>query len=264
MEPNVPPDFLGIVDATGLDQEFAVILVFRERFERVRNAGARKTLEDFQPVTLQAGILTDPKRRVDRERVNVRQKIASLVHHMNRRFAVRNSNMDVQSENQVCARKRLHVSHDFLIAFAFSDELIAPVRKRMGPDRCDLQSAAAGEIRQLAPQLNHMRPRVVDRIANLGAEFDDRLVHLGLDLLLEQDLATLEDFLNVRLQLARLRIDNRKLLFDAESVGVLLLGHWSPKSLSKTWRCHQVDRAVPCPPVGRTRPVASSMLSELA
>src|SRR5207253_3896169 len=150
--------------------------------------------------------------------------------------------MDMQSENQVCARKRLHVSHDFLIAFAFSDELIAPVRKRMGPDRCDLQSAAAGEIRQLAPQLNHMRPRVVDRIANLGPEFDDRLVHLGLDLLLEQDLATLEDFLNVRLQLARLRIDNRKLLFDTEGVGVLLLGHWSPKSLSKTWRCHQVDR----------------------
>src|SRR2546428_1932677 len=87
-----------------------------------------------------------------------------------------------------------------------------------------------------------MSPRVVDRIANLGPEFDDRLVHLGLDLLLEQDLATLEDFLNVRLQLARLRIDNRKLLFDTEGVGVLLLGHWSPKSLSKAWRCHQVDR----------------------
>src|SRR5205814_4480499 len=172
----------------------------------------------------------------------MRQKIAGLVHHMNRRFAVRNSNMDVQSENQVCARKRLHVAHDFLIAFAFGDELVSPVRKWMGPDRCDLQSAAAGEVRQLAPQLNHMRARVIDRIANLGAEFDDRLMHLGLDLLLEQDLATLEDFLNVRLQLARLRIDNRKLLFDTEGVGVLLLGHWSPKSLSKTWRCHQVDR----------------------
>src|SRR5438477_10486485 len=98
-----------------------------------------------------------------------------------------------------------------------------------------------------------MRPRVVDRIANLGPEFDDRLVHLGLDLLLEQDLATLEDFLNVRLQLARLRIDNRKLLFDTEGVGVLLLRHWSHKSLSNTWRCHQLYRAVSC-----------SMLSELA
>src|SRR5438552_3988413 len=109
-----------------------------------------------------------------------------------------------------------------------------------------------------------MRPRVVDRIANLGPEFDDRLVHLGLDLLLEQDLATLEDFLNVRLQLARLRIDNRKLLFDAEGVGVLLLGHWSPKSLSKTWRCHQVDRAVPCPPTDGLVPWRARCLKIMA
>src|SRR5260370_4586659 len=87
---------------------------------------------------------------------------------------------------------------------------------------------------------------VLDRIANLGAQFHHRLMHLGLDLLLEQDLAALEDFLNVRLQLARLRIDNRELLFDTEGVGVLLLGHWSPKSLSKIAACHQVDRAVPC------------------
>src|SRR5207249_12104389 len=72
-------------------------------------------------------------------------------------------------------------------------------------------------------------------------EVDDRFVPLGRGLLLEQDPATLEDFLNVRLQLARLRIDNRILLIETEGVGVLLLGHWSPSSLSKTWRCHQVD-----------------------
>src|SRR5437868_6240253 len=45
MEPNVPPNLLWIVDATGFDQELAVILIFRERFECVRNAGARKTLK---------------------------------------------------------------------------------------------------------------------------------------------------------------------------------------------------------------------------
>src|SRR6266481_5625029 len=79
-----------------------------------------------------------------------------------------------------------------------------------------------------------MRPRVVDRIANLGPEFDDRLVHLGFDLFLEQDLAALEDFLNVRLQLARLRIDNRKLLFDTESVGVVLGAHCGAQMSLKT------------------------------
>src|SRR5206468_12689618 len=70
-----------------------------------------------------------------------------------------------------------------------------------------------------------MVARTGNRIANLGAEFDDRLVHLRLDLLLEHDLSTLEDFLDVRPQLARLRVDNRKLFLDAESVGVVFPAH---------------------------------------
>ena len=56
-----------------------------------------------------------------------------------------------------------------------------------------------------------------DRLANLRAEFDHRLVHLGFDLFLEHDLAAFENFLDVRPQLARLRIDDREFLFDAES-----------------------------------------------
>src|SRR6184192_3528959 len=45
----------------------------------------------------------------------------------------------------------------------------------------------------------------------------------GKVLLLEQNFSALENFLNVRPQLARLRIDNRELLFDAESISVFLL-----------------------------------------
>ena len=57
---------------------------------------------------------------------------------MNGRFAIRNADMHVQSENQVRARQQLHVFHDFLIALAFGDELIVPVRKRMRAGRSDL------------------------------------------------------------------------------------------------------------------------------
>src|SRR6266581_7304874 len=64
-----------------------------------------------------------------------------------------------------------------------------------------------------------------NRITNLGAEFDDRLVHLRLDLLFEHDLSTLENFLDVRAQFARLRIDDRELFLDAESVGVVFPAH---------------------------------------
>src|SRR5437870_9370296 len=70
-----------------------------------------------------------------------------------------------------------------------------------------------------------MRARVLDGITNLSAELDDGLVHLRFDLLFQHDLAALEDFLNVRAQLAGLRVDNREFLFDTESKRVLFCAH---------------------------------------
>src|SRR6266566_187813 len=46
-------------------------------------------------------------------------------------------------------------------------------------------------------------------------------MHLRFDLLFQHHLAALEDFLNVRAQLAGLRIDNREFLLNPESKGVL-------------------------------------------
>ena len=50
-------------------------------------------------------------------------------------------------------------------------------------------------------------------------------MHLRFDLLFEHYLAALEDFLNVRTQLARVRINNREFLLNPESKGVLLGAH---------------------------------------
>ena len=62
MEPNVPPDFLRVIDAAGLDQQLAVVFILRKALERVGNSGARKTLEHFQSITFQARVLADPER----------------------------------------------------------------------------------------------------------------------------------------------------------------------------------------------------------
>src|SRR5207245_8820047 len=86
-----------------------------------------------------------------------------------------------------------------------------------------------------------MRARVFNRIANLSAELHDGLVHLRFDLLFQQDLAALEDFLNVRPQFACLWIDDREFLFDAESECVLPGAHAGGKCPSKNRTC-QVDR----------------------
>ena len=52
VQPDVPPDFFSVIDATGFHQKLAVILILRERLERIRDAGARKTLEHLQAITL--------------------------------------------------------------------------------------------------------------------------------------------------------------------------------------------------------------------
>jgi hypothetical protein len=54
------------------------------------------------------------------------------------RFAIGNSDVHVQSKDEIGARELLHVLDDFLIALAFGDELIAPMGKRMCAHGCDL------------------------------------------------------------------------------------------------------------------------------
>src|SRR6266542_613246 len=138
VQPNVPPDFLRVINATGLDQQLAVVFVLGKALERVGNSGARKTLKHFQAITFQARVLADPERRVGRERVNVREKIARLIHHVNGALPIRNADMHMQSEDEIGARELLHVLDDLLISLALSNELIAPVRKRMRARRSNL------------------------------------------------------------------------------------------------------------------------------
>src|ERR1700687_1833871 len=95
-------------------------------------------------------------------------------------------------------------------------------------------------MRKLAAQVGHVFARVDNRLTDLRAELDDRLVHLGFDLLFERDLAALENFLDMRAQFARLRIDNREFLFDAESVSVVLFhpdrdGSRAVREISAAW-----------------------------
>src|ERR1700676_142028 len=96
-------------------------------------------------------------------------------------------------------------------------------------------------MRKLAAQVGHVFARIDNRLANFRAKLDDRLVHLRFDLLFERDLAALENFLDMRAQFARLRIDNRELLFNAESVGVVLFAHAGfQTSLKKNWLSSRV------------------------
>ena len=81
-------------------------------------------------------------------------------------------------------------------------------------------------------------------------KLDDRLVHLGLDLLLERDLSAFENFVNMRTQFARLRIDDRELLFNSEGKDVVSSRPWragmslKTVTLSSAARARQFTRAL--------------------
>src|SRR5437899_6025289 len=124
MESDVPPDFFRVIDAACLYQQLAVILVLGKALERVGNPGSRKTLEYFKSITFQAGVLADPERRVGRERVNVREKIARLIPDVNRTWPIRNADVHVQTADEIGACELLHVLADLLLSLVLSTRLI--------------------------------------------------------------------------------------------------------------------------------------------
>src|SRR5450755_4160278 len=92
----------------------------------------------------------------------------------------------------------------------------------------------AAFARQLAAQFSR-------RLANGGTDLDDGLVQLRFELLAQDGAIVLQKLGNVRMQLARLRVDNLVLLFNSQG---------------KRWRFHGV---LSSSPYGR----CSSMTKEL-
>src|SRR5438876_5154848 len=92
-----------------------------------------------------------------------------------------------------------------------------------------------------------MSAGIANRLADFRAELDNRLMHLRLDLLFEHNFSAFENFLNVRTQLARLWIDNRELLLDAEREGVIFDAHRGTANVPQKRCAVMVDRAVSCP-----------------
>src|SRR4029453_1001052 len=89
----------------------------------------------------------------------------------------------------------------------------------------DFQSAAPRQVRQFCAQCSDVIARTTNGIANFGAQLNDRLVPLRLDLLFKRDFSAFENFVNMRTQFTRLRVDDCELLFDSQSEDVLFRAH---------------------------------------
>ena len=168
---------------------------------------------DFKP-----GVHADPERRVRREREQVRQEVAQLIHQVNQRLAILDADVDVEAEDQVGARDDLQVLDDLQVALVGVDVLRAPVGEGMGRAGDELQPVLFGEADHPPPQVPQIRRRVLDRLVHARAHLDHRLVHLGLHAFVQLALALLDDLhLDVRAEIERVRIDRLVFLLDARA-----------------------------------------------
>jgi hypothetical protein len=125
--------------------------------------------------------------------------------------------MDVQSKNQVSAGYELHIFDDILVTLSRRNLLRPPVRKRMRCGGGQPQAILARQSDHVLPQTFEFYLRLTDIGADRSAYLDDRLVHLSLDALLQNQLSLLNDFgVDVRTQIPAFGVDGLIFLFDSE------------------------------------------------
>ncbi len=216
MRADVPPDLLAVLDAARHDQRVQELLIGAPRAEVVGDAGAREALEDLGAVTLPARVGAAPERRVYRHGEDVREEVAHGVHDLDARFVVLDGDVHVLAEDQVRPRHHLQVLDQPVVVRAGRDRHRRPMRERVRAGGGDAQAVGAREADDLGAQPRHLAPRLLHVAADRRADLDDRVVHLALDLGLEQRLALRKHLLDVRLQLVRRGIDDLELFLDPD------------------------------------------------
>src|SRR5216683_1078510 len=145
----------------------------------------------------------------------MRKEIARLVHHLDACLTVGDADVDVQAEDEQLADHVLQLVLQDLVALGLGDLLVLPVRERVCPGGGDAQTGGLEQRRERAAQLRDLVVRLADVGADLRARLDDRLHHLGLDLLAESRCGGGEEGRAVALQLP-LPVDDLELLLDPD------------------------------------------------
>ena len=220
MKPDVPPDFFTIVDAARFHEQGNVFIVFSCRRKEVGDTRARKLVEHFGAVRFESRVAPAPERRVGRERVYVRQKIAHGVHNLDTLVAATDTYVNVQTKNQVRAGHVAQLLDQAVVAFVRGDKLGLPVRKRVGSGSGYLEVLLVGEFNNFPSEKSHFLAGLLDIMADIGTYFHHCLVHFGLHPLLKHYLATFDQFRHMRPEFAGYGVNRLKLFFDSEGKNV--------------------------------------------
>src|ERR1043166_9620169 len=102
----------------------------------------------------------------------MRQEISRLIHDIDPVFAVGNSDVHVQPEDETSPGDLLHVVNGDSIAVVRRDLLVHPMREWMSAGRSDHPSITSRDRGQLAAKADNLLPRAVNVAANLRAKLD--------------------------------------------------------------------------------------------
>lgn len=147
----------------------------------------------------------------------MRDEIAGVIHQVNQGFAIFDADVHVEAKNQVGAGYKLHVFDNVFVAFSWSERLHTPVGERMGGGGGYAQIILAGQTDDVMAEIFQLFAGIFNIRANGGADFDDGLMHLRLDALLQDQLALLDDFgVDVRAKIPGFGVDGLIFLFDSK------------------------------------------------
>src|SRR5947209_8993466 len=84
------------------------------------------------------------------------KKITRLIHNIDPFLAIGNPHVYMQTKDEIGTGDLLHVFDNCRVALIHRDELIHPVRERMGASGGDFQSMSRGQFRQLAAKIDNL------------------------------------------------------------------------------------------------------------
>ena len=136
--------------------------------------------------------------------------------------------MDVQAADALTSRGGTRVLDEIAVTLDGRDLLLGREARRIRACRCNSVSIAFRDVARRASQLDQTLERLIGRVADIGRQFDDRCMKLGLERAGKAaSLRAGDERLDRGHELQRLRIDNPELLLDADGQGApeLLLDH---------------------------------------
>ncbi len=215
VRPDVPPDLGAVGNAARAGQGLEVMGVLGPVGDDPGHAGPGEAAEDDAAVRFQPRVAPVPEGRAGGETEDVGQEVAGDVQRVDQEVPVLDADVHMGPEDQQALRQVLHVLLHAEIPLQRRDLLLHPGRERMGARRGDLEPVARGQLDHRAPEVHQLGSHLGGRAADLGADLDDGLVQLGLDLL-QEAVVRLQDLGDVGGQLSGLRIDDLILFLDPE------------------------------------------------